>query len=292
MSEEKSIEEYQEENAKLKAKLTTAFRELGQRNDQLNEKHKEVTDSINYAQRIQIAMMQPEYLVKERLEDSFIIYLPKDVVSGDFYYVGKKQKDTVVFGAIDCTGHGVPGALLSVIGFTFIQQAVRERGMTTPSEILTFLDDGVNRILRQTGDESGVKDGMDLALCALNTKTRVLEYAGAYNPLYYFNKGELKEIKANRSPIGVNEDGVPDEYSNHTIQLDKGDTLYLMSDGYADQFGGKHGSKYKHRRLRELIVSIQELSMGAQKERFESAFYRWKGEHDQVDDILIIGVRV
>lgn len=276
----------------LKAKLKTAFRELGQRNDQLSEKHQEVTDSINYAQRIQIAMMQPEYLVKERLEDSFIIYMPKDVVSGDFYYVGKKQDDIVVFGAIDCTGHGVPGALLSVIGFTFIQQAVRERGMTTPSDILTFLDDGVNRILRQTGDESGVKDGMDLALCSLNTKTRVLEYAGAYNPLYYFNKGELKEVKANRNPIGVNEDGIPDEYTNHRVQLDKGDTLYLMSDGFADQFGGKHGSKFKYRRLRKLIHSIQDLSMGGQKEKFEDAFYRWKGDYDQVDDILIIGVRV
>ena len=292
MAKDKSVKEYQEENTKLKAKLKTAFRELGQRNDQLKEQHKEVTDSINYAQRIQIAMMQPEYLVKERLDDSFIIYMPKDVVSGDFYYVGKKVKDTVVFGAIDCTGHGVPGALLSVIGFTFIQQAVRERGMTKPADILTFLDDGVNRILRQTGDESGVKDGMDLALCSLNTKTRVLEYAGAYNPLYYVNKRELKEVKANRSPIGVNEDGVPDEYTNHKVKLDKGDTLYLMSDGFADQFGGNNGSKYKHRRLRKLILSIQDLSMGVQKEKFEDAFFRWKGEHDQVDDVLIIGVRV
>ena len=284
----------QQENERLKAKLTTTMRELGQRNEQLLEKQKDYQDSVNYAKRIQVAIMHPDRIVKERLPDSFIIFNPRDVVSGDFYFVGRNREDNdiVIFSAIDCTGHGVPGALLSIIGFTFIQQAVREKGLTKPSDILTFLDDGVNRMLRQTADESGVKDGMDLALCTLNKRTLELQYAGAYNSMYYVSGGELHEIKADRIAIGVNEDGVADEFTNHTVQLKKGDTIYLFSDGFADQFGGEGGSKFKYKPLRELLITIQPVSMEEQKRKLEQAFSDWKGAYDQVDDVLIIGVRV
>jgi len=284
----------EQENKKLKAQLITAKRELGQRNEQLTEKVKDHEDSVSYAKRIQVAMMQPEYVVNKRLPDSFIIFKPKDVVSGDFYYVGHNAEDNnlVVFSAIDCTGHGVPGALLSIIGFNFIQQAVREKGLTKPSDILTFLDDSVNTMLRQTGRESGVQDGMDLALCTLNKKTLEVQYAGAYNSMYYVTNNELHEIKADRSPIGVNESGIPDIYTNHVVKLKKGDTIYLLSDGYADQFGGNKGSKFKYKPLRELLLTIQADSMEQQKRKLERAFADWKGAYDQVDDVLIIGVKV
>lgn len=284
----------EQENQKLKAQLITAKRELGQRNEQLVEKVKDHEDSVNYAKRIQVAMMQPEYVVKERLPDSFIIFQPKDVVSGDFYFIGRNREnnDIVVFSAIDCTGHGVPGALLSIIGFNFIQQAVREKGLTKPSDILTFLDDSVNRMLRQTGRESGVQDGMDLALCTLNKKTLEVQYAGAYNSMYYVTNNELHEIKADRSPIGVNESGIPDVYTNHVVQLKKGDTMYLLSDGFVDQFGGKKGAKFKYKPLRELLLTMQGDSMEQQKRKLERAFEDWKGTYDQVDDVLIIGVKV
>ncbi len=265
--------------------------ESGFINKELEERKKDLLDSIRYAYRIQTAIAPPEYLVNELLPEHFILYLPKDVVSGDFYFVSE-FKDKVLFAAVDCTGHGVPGALMSVIGFNGLIQGVQSDKINTPAELLSFLDEYVNDVLRQTHDESGVKDSMDLAVCTVDFKKKEVMYAGAYNPLYYVKNNELFEIKADKLPIGVNIDGVVDIYTNHVIQLDKGDSVYIFSDGYADQFGGPKIKKFKYRQLKDLILSVQGKTMPEQGEILKKTLIEWQGDEEQIDDILVMGVRL
>ncbi|PKP22276.1 MAG: hypothetical protein CVU05_04670 [Bacteroidetes bacterium HGW-Bacteroidetes-21] len=253
--------------------------------------HKELTDSIHYAKRIQQAILPPSYYIDQIIQDHFILYKPKDVVSGDFYFFDKAE-GKVIFSAVDCTGHGVPGALMSVIGYNWLVQAVRERVITSPDKILSFLDEGVNNTLRQTAGESGVNDGMDLALCTLDLKTGEVQYAGAYNSLYYTQKGIIKEIKADKKPIGVNPDGVADTFTNHILQLSSGDMVYLFSDGYPDQFGGPKGKKFKYKPLMSLLESISSHPVDTQKEILDQKLKSWMGDLEQVDDILVIGLRI
>ena len=265
--------------------------ELEYTNKELEEKKKDLLDSIRYAYRIQTAISPPEYLVNKLLPQHFVLYLPKDVVSGDFYFVSE-FKDTTLFAAVDCTGHGVPGALMSVIGFNGLIQGVQKENVNTPAELLSFLDEYVNDVLRQTHDESGVKDSMDLAVCTINYQTKELMYAGAYNPLYYVKKNEIFEIKADKLPIGVNTDGVVDIYTNHTVQLETGDTAYIFSDGYADQFGGPKNKKFKYRQLKDIILSVQDKPMKKQGEILKNTLVQWQGQEDQIDDILVMGIKV
>lgn len=286
-----TYEELIAENESLKKALFNEREKLSAVIEELEESKKELTDSISYAERIQTAILPPIAYVKTMLPKSFILYLPKDVVSGDFYFV-EQVGDEVVFAAVDCTGHGVPGALMSVVGFNYLHQAVTEKQMTKPSDILSFLDVGVNERLRQTDGASGVNDGMDLGVCTLNLKTNVLQYAGAYNPLYIISDGELMETKADKFPIGVNTDGVIDEYTNHIFQLKQGDCVYLFSDGYADQFGGEKGKKFMYKSLRDKLVELNSLTMPEQKQQLTNIFVNWKGENEQVDDVCVIGVRI
>ncbi|PCJ89832.1 MAG: hypothetical protein COA57_00500 [Flavobacteriales bacterium] len=302
------IEILKDEFSLEKAKRENLVKELEETHEELAESHQELSDSINYAQRIQKAIMPPDYFVEEQLPNSFILYKPRDVVSGDFYFV-HPSRGKIVFSAVDCTGHGVPGALMSVIGFKHLDQAIREKKMNRPGEILSYLDEGVNNTLRQTAGESGVSDGMDLGLCAINFKTRQLEYAGAFNPAYIVSKGQrivsenappcavnrhfsLTEIKADRFPIGVNLDGIVDIYTNHAVQLEEGDTVYLFTDGYADQFGGPKGKKFKYDHLKELLLDIQPHPMKVQKEILDTTIKEWMGPWSQTDDILVMGVRI
>ncbi len=264
---------------------------LEHRNSEITLQKKEITDSINYAKRIQESILPPKEHWKKMLPESFIFYRPKDIVSGDFYWIEQKN-EVVCFAAVDCTGHGVPGALMSVVGFNLLTQAVNEMHLTQPSEILKHLDAGVTKTLRQSVEGKGVKDGMDLSLCSLNKVTNELQYAGAFNSLYYIKNGEFKEIKSDKFPIGVNLDGVVDNYNNHSIQLQKGDSVYLFSDGYADQFGGPKGKKFKYNQLKNLLISISDKSIDEQQKLVANAFDSWKGNLEQVDDVLIIGVRV
>jgi phosphoserine phosphatase RsbU/P len=293
-----SLVELLEENRKLrdelqteKTRLSTVMSELSEKNLILHREHRNLSDSINYARRIQQAILPPENQVKKWLPDSFVLYKAKDVVSGDFYFVSGVD-DTSVFSAVDCTGHGVPGAMMSVIGFTTLDQAINKNHIIVPGEILSFLDEGVNTILRQTKNESGVKDGMDIAVCSLNMKTGVLQYAGAYNEMYYFANKELIEIKADKTPIGVNEDGVTDTFTNHIIPMKAGDTVYLFTDGFADQFGGPQEKKFTYKRLRELLQSVQDKPMTEQRAILDATIDEWRGKLEQVDDILIMGVKV
>ena len=273
---------------KLKQKANVL---LEHRNVEMAQQKKEITDSINYAKRIQESILPPDDFWQKSLPDSFIFYRPKDIVSGDFYWLEQK-KDIVCFAAVDCTGHGVPGALMSVVGFNLLTQAVNEMNLLIPSDILKHLDAGVTKTLRQSEEGKGVKDGMDLSLCSLNLETNELQYSGAYNSLYYVSNGVFKEIKSDKFPIGVNLDGEVDNYTNHTVQLQKGDCVFLFSDGYADQFGGAKGKKFKYNQLKELLHKNYLLPAEMQKEELSKVFDSWKGGLEQVDDVLVIGVRV
>ncbi|MEO5643563.1 MAG: SpoIIE family protein phosphatase [Bacteroidia bacterium] len=264
---------------------------LERQNAEITIQKKSITDSINYAKRIQDSILPPESQIKRVLPNSFILYEPKDVVSGDFYWLDIRD-NLSIFAAVDCTGHGVPGALMSVVGFNLLNQAVNEMGLTKPSEIIHHLDYGVNKLLRQSDGGETVKDGMDLALCTYDASTKKLQFAGAFNPAYIISKGEFIQLRPDKFPIGINADGVTDTYTNHEFQLTKGDMVYLFTDGYADQFGGPIGKKYKYTRFRDCLLKIHSLSCKEQMQILKKELVDWKGGLEQVDDILVIGLRV
>ncbi len=264
---------------------------LERQNAEITLQKKSITDSINYAKKIQDSILPPESQIKRVLPNSFILYEPKDVVSGDFYWL-ENRDNLSIFAAVDCTGHGVPGALMSVVGFNLLNQAVNEMGLTKPSDIIYHLDYGVNKLLRQSDGGNSVKDGMDLALCSYDPATRKLQYAGVFNPAYIISKGEFIQLKPDKFPIGINADGVTDIYTNHEFQLSQGDMIYLFTDGYADQFGGPIGKKFKYTRFRELLLKIHLLPCEEQMRILKKEFVDWKSGLEQVDDILVIGVRV
>ena len=259
--------------------------EVEKQRDIIEHTHKEITDSIEYAKRIQSAILPPARIVKEYLEDSFILYTPKDVVAGDFYWM-RHQDDKILFAAADCTGHGVPGAMVSVVCNMALNRAVREYGLTDPGEILDKTRSIVVREFEKSEEE--VKDGMDIALCTLEGYK--LQYAGAYNPLWIIRNGELLETKANRWPIGLTRD--PQPYTTHSINLEKGDVIYIFTDGFVDQFGGEKGKKLKVQGFKKLLLSMHEKPMEDQRDIINDAFYEWKGDLEQVDDVCVIGVRV
>ena len=253
--------------------------------NELEEKNQEIMDSIVYAKRIQSAILPPSKVVKEYLKESFILYKPKDVVAGDFYWM-HQQEGKVLFAAADCTGHGVPGAMVSVVCNNALNRSVREYGLTIPGEIL----DKTREIVVQEFEKSeeDVKDGMDIALCSIEGMK--LQYAGAYNPLWIIRNGEVLETKANKQPIGQFEN--PEPYITHSFNLEKGDAIYIFSDGYVDQFGGEKEKKFKAKAFRELILSIQDKAMEEQKKSIDEAFETWKGDLEQIDDVCVIGVRM
>jgi len=250
----------------------------------IENKNKEITDSITYAKRIQNAIFPAAKVVKEYLEESFILYKPKDIVAGDFYWLEHKD-GMVLFAAADCTGHGVPGAMISVVCNNALNRSVREYGLTDPGEILNK----TREIVIQEFEESdeAVSDGMDIALCSLAGNT--LKYAGAHNPLWIIRNGEIIVTKANKEPIGKFDH--PEPYLTHVFELLKGDAIYIFSDGYVDQFGGVKGKKFKTRGFRELLLSIQEKTMEEQKILIDQSFETWRGNLEQIDDVCVIGVK-
>ena len=253
--------------------------------DELEEKNQEIMDSIVYAKRIQSAILPPIKLVKKYLQESFILYKPKDVVAGDFYWMENKD-GKVLFAAADCTGHGVPGAMVSVVCNNGLNRSVREHGLTIPGEILDKTREIVVNEFEKS--EEDVKDGMDIALCSIEGMK--LQYAGAYNPLWIIRNGEVLETKANKQPIGQFEK--PEPYTTHSFDLEKGDAIYIFSDGYIDQFGGEKEKKFKAKAFRELLLNIQDKAMEEQKKSIDVAFETWKGDLEQIDDVCVIGVRV
>lgn len=284
----------------LVAEVDKATFEIREQKAEIEEAHREITDSIAYAKRIQGAILPPLKLVKEYLAKSFVLYKPKDVVAGDFYWM-QPEGDTTYFAAADCTGHGVPGAMVSVVCNNALNRSVKEFGLKKPGEILDKTRELV--ITEFEKSEEDVKDGMDIALVSLSfdkdggRKTEdgtgaILQYAGAHNPLWIIRKGatEIEEIKANKQPIGKFDE--PKPYTNHEIDLKEGDTLYVFSDGYVDQFGGEKGKKFKSLNFKRLLLSIQDQDMESQRSTIDEAFENWKGELEQIDDVCVIGVRL
>lgn len=276
--------------------LAESFKQLEEKNEIIEEKNKDISDSINYAQRIQNAMLPPLEKLKDSLRDFFVLYKPKDVVSGDFYWhasvtttpTGNEEgQQIVVLAAVDCTGHGVPGALMSIVGSTILNQTVKNAAINTPADALSFLNKEVTKSL------NSIKDGMDIALCAINLKKMELQFAGANNPIYIVRNKQFIEVKADKQAIGADmEDAHVKNFTNQLISLQKDDCVYLFTDGYADQFGGPQGKKFKYKKFQELLVEIQDNTMEEQRHILNYHHEQWRGNLDQVDDILVIGVRI
>ncbi len=263
----------------------------------VDEKNKEIIDSINYAKKLQDAILPEDSYWKQYFEDSFIIYKPKDIVTGDFYWLEHhevvldgKATELIYFAVADCTGHGVPGAIVSVVCRNALNRSLSEYEILDPGELLDRTHEMVMGAFHR--GSGGLNDGMDISLCCLNRETRELKWAGANNPLWFRNPGdpEVTEIKPNKQPIGSYNSSQP--FLTHTIQLMKGAVLYLFTDGYADQFGGPQDKKYRIRALREQALAVSEASMEQQGRILERNFQTWKGARDQVDDILVIGIRI
>ena len=274
------------ENAILETKVKDRTATVVAQKEELAQKNKDITDSIRYAKRIQFAILPEE----SPFPDTFILFKPKDIVSGDFYWfneVGDKE----FFAAVDCTGHGVPGAFMSIIGHNSLTKIVREYGILEPGQILTRLNKEVLETLHQRSDMGDVYDGMDLGLVSYDRKGQYLEYSGAFNPLYLVRDGEILETKADKISIGRSGFKTEAVFQNHRIEVKSGDTVYLFSDGYADQFGGELMKKFKYRNLKDLIIKIQPESMLQQRIILDLTIEKWRGDIEQLDDILVIGRR-
>lgn len=292
----------QQKNKLLEQLITERTEEIAEQNvlleqqkSEIESKNEDILDSIKYAKRIQDTILPTDEKLNELVGEHFVFFQPKDIVSGDFYWL-RKIDETVILTAIDCTGHGVPGALVSFVGNNALLRVVNEFQLKQPAKILDKLRELVIKSFQHQSNLK-VRDGMDMALVALHKDQNKLEYAGANNSLYLIRNGELTEIKADKQPIGYFDKASP--FTNHEITIQKGDCIYLFSDGFVDQFGGKDdaaremgGKKYKSRNFKNLLLRIHQEPMDKQKEILHEAFFSWKGELEQVDDVCVIGVRL
>lgn len=255
----------------------------------LREQQKDITESLQYASYIQSALLPNENQIQRAFKEYFIFYLPRDIVSGDFYWIIKRRGE--IFVAIaDCTGHGVPGAFMSILGITGLNQIVDRGQYTTAASILNRLREFVMKALQQRGNEKEQKDGIDLALCKIDTCSHTLEYAGAFNPMYLLRKGTLTEFEPDKMPIGIAAE-YEEPFTNHEVKLEEDDLIYLFSDGFVDQFGGSQGKKFKYRPFRSLLVSLANKPMDQQCSRLKEIYLSWKSGLPQLDDILIFGFK-
>ena len=260
----------------------------------IREKNKDITDSINYAMRIQNALLPDKEKINTLLPESFVLFLPRDIVSGDFYFVDSIRMNDgtmlIGFAVGDCTGHGVPGAFMSMIGTSYMKQSLKEHTVSSPAQALDFVSNQLNNLLFHHDDSHVIKDGIDIGFCVLHNSSLTMNFAGANRPVIIISKDGLTQIKGDSRAVGFSEKKEP--FTNHVVQLKKGDCIYLLSDGYADQFGGPKGKKFKHKQLLEVLQSIHEKPMTEQKQILFATFNQWKGHLDQVDDVLIMGVKL
>jgi ligand-binding sensor domain-containing protein/serine phosphatase RsbU (regulator of sigma subunit) len=263
-----------------------------ERTKELAQKNKDITSSIEYAKRIQEAILPPQELIFSNFKNSFILYKPKDIVSGDFYWFEEKG-DIKILAVVDCTGHGVPGAFMSMIGHNLLNQIVSEKGIYNPGDILQELHKGVQAALKQDQHHSDNNDGMDVSIVTINTKTKECWWAGAFRTLVLIKAtGELEKIEGDKYPIGGSQLDSNRIFTTHTLHLNKNDSIYLFSDGYADQFGGEKGKKFMVKKFHQNLLAIHHLAMNEQKQELENQFNDWKANYEQVDDVLVIGIKM
>lgn len=281
------------DKAKLEKQVDERTKEVVKQKEEIQNKNIEITDSIKYAKNIQEALLPSLKETEQALSDCFILYLPKDIVSGDFFW-HSDHNNTQFIAAADCTGHGVPGAFMSIVGNNLLNEIINQRNISAPGDILLELHKGVKEALNQNNHESERRDGMDIALCAIRKKRGTVEYAGANRPLWIYRKekGEMEIIKPNKFPIGGLELGEKREYEDHTIEVKQGDTIYIFSDGFADQFGGPRGKKFMLSNMQKLLLDNVHQPMAVQKSNIAEAFKSWKNYLEQVDDVLVIGIRI
>jgi len=288
------------------AEVVAQKEEIEEQKELVDEQNRDILDSIKYAERIQTAILPPQKSITSTFKDSFVLFKPKDIVSGDFYWM-EIIDDQVYFAAVDCTGHGVPGAMVSVVGNNGLNRCVKEFGLKNPAKILDKLTQLVEETFEKSEDQ--VRDGMDIGLCKVDIKTRTVEFAGANNPMWIISNNPefasnyeslstgmsidettLFEVKPDKQPIGNYEDRKP--YTNHTVQLYENDRVYLFSDGYPDQFGGPKGKKFKYKPFKKLMLSTFGMKMSAQHNKLDSEFEKWRADFEQVDDVCIFGIEL
>jgi two-component system, sensor histidine kinase LadS len=291
------IEQYKENNriqaeinVELERKVEERTFEILEQNKVISEKNKDITDSINYAKRIQEALLPKEEVKQLSAHNFFILYKPRDIVSGDFYWY-EEQNGILIFCVADCTGHGVPGALMSMIGTTVLRQILDDPFSFNAAEILSKLDKRIIESLKQQSDLNPTKDGMDTAICLINTRSNKAVFAGALRPMVLIRENEIIAYSSSSYSIGGYNPEIKKEFTNHEIELKKGDTIYMFSDGYADQFGGPKNKKLMIKNFKHNLAEISELPMNQQKEILYQSFENWRGQNEQVDDVLVMGYK-
>jgi len=297
-AQKKLVDQLEGINEKLEFQVAERTAEIEEQKAELEEKNSDIMASIKYAERIQRAILPSKAKFASLLPNSFVLFKPRDIVSGDFYWLEElhttkgNNHDLIVYATADCTGHGVPGAFVSIVGDSFLSLSKTEKTVNTTGEALDFLNEGIYKTFNSQFSEQTIRDGMDIALCAIDFKAMKLSFSGAKNPVYIVRKGEIHELKGDKRPIGFIDENDTEKFKTQHFNLEKEDVIYTFSDGYADQFGGPRGKKFMYKRMKELLVNNYMLPMETQKELLEAAFLAWKGSEEQLDDVLLIGVRV
>jgi serine phosphatase RsbU (regulator of sigma subunit) len=288
--EERTLEIVQQKSEieKKNEHLNQAYDEIKLQKDIIEEKQLNITSSIKYAKHIQESVLQSKDILRCFFDDSFVLYKPKDIVSGDFYWV-KDKGDELLVVAADCTGHGVPGAFMSLLGISLLNRITETQNITDPAQLLDKMRKNIINSLNQNEDQATFRDGMDATIIKVNKETGKLVFSGANNPIYHIRNSALNEIKGDKMPVSLH--SVMNKFTNHELQLTKGDTIYMFSDGYPDQFGGPKGKKLKYKQFKELLIKWSSASMEEQYLRLEEYFKHWKGDFEQIDDIVILGIR-
>lgn len=277
-----------EQNEMLERQVMERTLEIHEQKELIEIKNKEILDSIHYAKRLQEAILPNKTLLTNLFSESFLLYYPKDIVAGDFYWLGTGNR--AIIAIADCTGHGVSGALMSMLGMSLLNQLVNGKGITDPGILLDNLHQAVVGALNQTENDSN--EGMDIAICCLDEQTNKFYFSGANRPLWLLRNGELLIWQADKMPVGGNQIESRPLFISHEIDLQKGDRIYMFTDGYADQFGGESGKKLMTKNLKEKLISTSDATMTRQGELLQDYFYEWKGNQEQVDDVLMMGLEV
>ncbi len=283
-------------NSSLEQKVEERTAAINKQKAEIEEKNKEITDSINYSKRIQLSILPKQKKLRDIFKDHFVIYKPKDIVSGDFYWAIKGQRfdsehPITIVAIVDCTGHGVPGAFMSILANTLLNQTINNPKVNTAADALTYLDKELTKNLNVYQNEDIIRDGVDIAMCIIDEQNNQLEFAGANNSIYILSGKDLQKIKGDKQAISGMDDAIK-PFTNHKYNFKKGDIVYLFTDGYADQFGGPKGKKFKRRQLEKTLVEMSDLSMEEQGFILDSKFEEWRGSLDQVDDVTAIGIRL